>query len=76
LERRVPQIFLNPFEDIFRVWDLDVPIEDGELVKQLNKALTESSIESIPSTLNDSGPWKDLEEESVDNLIIIKKKKK
>lgn len=56
-------------EDIFRVWDLDVPAEDGELVKQLNKALTESSIESIPSTLNDSGQWKDLEEESVDNLI-------
>ena len=61
------------FEGIFRVWDLDVPAEDGELVKQLNKALTESSIESVPSTLNDSGPWKDLEEESVDNLIIIKK---
>ena len=59
----------TPFEDIFRVWDLDVPAEDGELVKQLNKALTESSIESIPSTLNDSGQWKDLEEESVDNLI-------
>ena len=62
------------FEGIFRVWDLDVLAEDSELVKQLNKALTESSIESVPSTLNDSGPWKDLEEESVDNLIIIKKK--
>ena len=33
-------------EDIFRVWDLDIPAEDGELVKQLNKALTESSIET------------------------------
>jgi hypothetical protein len=64
----------TPFEDIFRVWDLDVPAEDGELVKQLNNALTESSIEFVLSTLNDSRPWKDLEEESVDNLIIIKKK--
>ena len=56
-------------EDIFRVWDLDIPAEDGELVKQLNKALTDNSFESIPSTLNDSGAWKDLEEQSVDNLI-------
>ena len=56
-------------EDIFRVWDLDIPAEDGELVKQLNKALTDYSFESIPSTLNDSGAWKDLEEQSVDNLI-------
>ena len=56
-------------EDIFRVWDLDIPAEDGELVKQLNKALTDNSFESIPSTLNDSGAWKDLEEQLVDNLI-------
>nr|POE70630.1 hypothetical protein CFP56_40948 [Quercus suber] len=56
-------------EDIFRVWDLDIPAEDGELVKQLNKALTDNSFESIPSTLNDSGAWKDLEEQSFDSLI-------
>ncbi|CAL5377097.1 unnamed protein product [Camellia sinensis] len=36
--------------DIFRVWDLDIPDEeDGELVKQLNKALVESSVRSMPS---------------------------
>ncbi|KAM4089207.1 hypothetical protein ACB094_07G132200 [Castanea mollissima] len=56
-------------EDIFRVWDLNIPAEDGELVKQLNKALTDNSFESIPSTLNDSGAWKDLEGQSVDSLI-------
>ncbi|KAK7824124.1 hypothetical protein CFP56_034761 [Quercus suber] len=52
-----------------QVWDLDIPAEDGELVKQLNKALTDNSFESIPSTLNDSGAWKDLEEQSFDSLI-------
>ncbi|KAK9987946.1 hypothetical protein SO802_028185 [Lithocarpus litseifolius] len=56
-------------EDIFRVWDLDIPAEDGELVKQLNKALTDNSFELTPSTLNDSGAWKDLEEQSFDSLI-------
>ncbi|GMP37742.1 hypothetical protein CsSME_00009300 [Camellia sinensis var. sinensis] len=36
--------------DIFRVWDLDIPDEeDGELVKQLKKALVESSVRSMPS---------------------------
>lgn len=56
-------------ENIFRVWDLDIPAEEDELNKQLIKALTESSLESIPSTSNDSEAWKDLEEEPLDNLI-------
>jgi hypothetical protein len=55
--------------DIFRVWDLDIPAEEDELDKQLNKALAEISFESIPSTSNDSGVWKDLEEEPLFNLI-------
>ncbi|KAF3435788.1 hypothetical protein FNV43_RR22880 [Rhamnella rubrinervis] len=58
-------------DDIFRVWDLDIPVEEDELVKQLNKALEESSPQSKPlSTLDDdSGAWKDLTEESIDDII-------
>ena len=56
-------------EDIFRVWDLDIPAEEDELDIQLNKVLAEGSFESIPSTSNDSSAWKDLEEEPLDNLI-------
>lgn len=56
-------------EDIFRVWDLDIPAEEDELDKQLNKVLAEGSFESIPSTSNDSSAWKYLEEEPLDNLI-------
>ncbi|KAH0646107.1 hypothetical protein KY284_033991 [Solanum tuberosum] len=33
---------------IFKVWELDIPDEEDELVKQLNKALVGSSVDSIP----------------------------
>lgn len=56
-------------EDIFRVWDLNIPAEDDELGKQLDKALVESSLESTPSAFNDSGVWKDLEENSLENIV-------
>lgn len=56
-------------EDIFRVWDLDIPVEEDELVKQLNNALTENSFDSLPSSFNDSEAWKDLDENSLDDLI-------
>ncbi|XP_012084446.1 uncharacterized protein LOC105643839 isoform X2 [Jatropha curcas] len=56
--------------DIFRVWDLGIPPEEeDELVKQLNKALSESNVQLMPSTTDDSGASKDLIEESVDDLI-------
>lgn len=56
-------------EDIFKVWDLGIPSEEDELVKQLNNALSESSIQSMPSVSDDSGAWKNLKDESLDNLI-------
>uniref|UniRef100_A0A5B7BCU1 Uncharacterized protein n=1 Tax=Davidia involucrata TaxID=16924 RepID=A0A5B7BCU1_DAVIN len=56
-------------DDIFRVWDLDIPAEEDELIKQLNKALAESSLQPTPSTSDDSGVLKDLKEESLDDLI-------
>ncbi|KAF2322823.1 hypothetical protein GH714_031102 [Hevea brasiliensis] len=56
-------------EDIFRIWDLGIPVEEDEFVKQLNKALSESSDQLIQSRTDDSGAWKDCKEESVDDLI-------
>ncbi|KAA8546035.1 hypothetical protein F0562_020514 [Nyssa sinensis] len=56
-------------DDIFRLWDLDIPAEEDELTKQLNKALAQSSSQPIASTFDDSGVQKDLKEESLDDLI-------
>uniref|UniRef100_A0A6N2L6U6 Uncharacterized protein n=1 Tax=Salix viminalis TaxID=40686 RepID=A0A6N2L6U6_SALVM len=55
-------------EDIFKVWDLDIPDEEDELVKQLNKALSENPAQSTAPS-DDSGVLKDLKEESLDSLI-------
>lgn len=57
-------------EDIFRVWDLDIPAEEDELGKQLNKAaLTESSFKPTPSTLTDIEVSTDFEEAFHDHLV-------
>ncbi|MCD7464294.1 hypothetical protein HAX54_052472 [Datura stramonium] len=34
---------------IFKVWELDIPDDEYDIVKQLNKALAESSLDSTPS---------------------------
>ncbi|XVE93728.1 hypothetical protein REPUB_Repub01dG0219100 [Reevesia pubescens] len=57
--------------DIFRVWDLEIPAEEDDLIKLLNKAVaeTETSFESMPSAFDDSTVWKYLKDEPLDNLI-------
>ena len=57
--------------NIFRVWDLNIPAEEDDLIKQLNKAIaeTETSFQSMPSAFDDSTAWKDLKDEPLDNLI-------
>ncbi|GER42297.1 replicase large subunit [Striga asiatica] len=63
----------QPAKDIFKVWDLDLPPEedDDDLVKQLNKALGENSLDSRSSTSDDNvtKAWKDLPGKSLDDLI-------
>ncbi|XP_031271711.1 uncharacterized protein LOC116130101 [Pistacia vera] len=56
-------------EDIFKVWDLGVSAEEEELFTQLNKALSENTFQSTSSAFDDSGSWKDLKDDSLDNLI-------
>ena len=58
-----------PTEDIFRVWNLELPEEEDELVKQLNNALEEGLPQSLPSSFPDSDALKNLEETSVDDLV-------
>lgn len=55
-------------DNIFKVWDLDLPSEEGELVKQLDKALSENSNQTLPSSLNDSLN-EDMKESSLDDVI-------
>ncbi|KAJ0693130.1 hypothetical protein HanPI659440_Chr15g0593671 [Helianthus annuus] len=47
-----------PDEDIFKVWDLDIPVEEDELVKELKEALS-----------SDADKAKGLKTESVDRLV-------
>lgn len=61
-------------EEIFKVWDLNVPEEEGGLLSQLQKALAHpSSGQPHQSMLdsNDSNNWKEPEENLVNfhNLV-------
>lgn len=56
-------------DDIFKIWDLNIPFEEGELVKQLNKALAANSFQTMPPPFEDSEELKVSEEGSLDNLI-------
>ncbi|KAJ6739157.1 hypothetical protein OIU74_004006 [Salix koriyanagi] len=56
-------------EDVFKVWDLGIPDEEDELIKQLNKALAENPAQSTPSSSDDPGAGKKLKEESLDTSI-------
>ncbi|KAM7485019.1 hypothetical protein LguiA_001028 [Lonicera macranthoides] len=58
-------------DDIFKVLDLEIPDddEDDEFIKQLKKALLQSSLPPIPYTYDDSGVWKGLKDESLDDLV-------
>nr|KYP41503.1 hypothetical protein KK1_037121 [Cajanus cajan] len=55
-------------ENIFKIWDLDIPSEEGELVNQLDNALSENSFQTVPSSLGDLVKWKDIKENSLDDL--------
>ncbi|KAL0348450.1 UNVERIFIED_CONTAM: hypothetical protein Sangu_1072800 [Sesamum angustifolium] len=58
-------------EDIFKVWDLNIPPEDDDdLTKRLHKALEQNSSEPTTSVSDHSKAWKGLNgDESLDDLI-------
>lgn len=55
--------------DIFKIWDLNIPSEEGDIVKQLNKAMATNSFQMTTSSSIDSEPLKVFDEGSLNNLI-------
>lgn len=55
--------------EIFKVWDLDVPDEEDNFAKELNKALAGSSIQPSPSQLESSIAWNDSKDDILENLV-------
>lgn len=58
-----------PINNIFRVWDLNLPPVEDELVEQLNVALSENPVESAPSMDSNLSVLKDFKEDLLDDLI-------
>ncbi|KAL3515099.1 hypothetical protein ACH5RR_022001 [Cinchona calisaya] len=56
-------------EDIFKVWNLDMPDEEDEFIMKLNKAISESSLDLTPPVSEDSKLLKDLEDGHIDDII-------
>lgn len=56
-------------DNIFKIWDLDIPSEEGELVKQLDKALSENSFQTVSSSSDDPVKWTDMKDSSIDDLV-------
>lgn len=56
-------------DDIFKTWDFDIPSEENDLIKQLNKALAGNPLQPTPPFSDDSEAWKGLQDRSVDDLI-------
>lgn len=59
----------EPKDDIFKIWDLDVPPEEDDLIKQLNEALAGSSLDPNPSVSNEFKAWKNLKDAPLEDLI-------
>ncbi|CAM8907104.1 unnamed protein product [Rhodiola kirilowii] len=68
-------------DEIFKVWELELPSEESDFVTQLNKALKSvgfkpsnpfgTSYETFPLSVDDvaMAKWEDIKDESLDNLI-------
>lgn len=57
-------------DDIFKIWDFDIPPEENDLTKQLHKALAGNPSEpEAPPFPDDSEVWKGVQNSSVDDLI-------
>ncbi|XP_073278906.1 uncharacterized protein [Primulina huaijiensis] len=59
----------QPTDDIFKIWDLDIPPEEDDLIKHLNEALEGSSLESNPSVSDEFKAWKSSKDALLEDLI-------
>lgn len=55
--------------DIFKVWDLGFPAEEGEFIDQLNKALYRSSLQPSSPSVSDDALLKGLNDITIDDII-------
>lgn len=58
----------EPKDDIFKIWDLDIPPEEDDLIKQLNEALA-GSLDPNPSVSDEFKAWKNLKDAPLEDLI-------
>lgn len=59
----------EPKDDIFKIWDFDIPPEEDDLIKQLNEALAGSSLDPNPSVSDEFKAWKNLKDAPLEDLI-------
>ncbi|XP_073045698.1 uncharacterized protein [Primulina eburnea] len=59
----------EPKDDIFKTWDLDIPPEEDDLIKQLNEALAGSSLDPNSSVSDEFKAWKSLKDPLLEDLI-------
>ncbi|KAF7836733.1 uncharacterized protein G2W53_011592 [Senna tora] len=59
-----------PSDDIFKIWDLNIPSEEGELFKQWNKVMAANSLQMVPSSFDALEESKVLRVDSLNNLIV------
>lgn len=64
-----PEFAMESSSEIFKVWDLGLPVEEDVFMKQLNKALANSSLKKVTSTFDDSAAGKGFEDDSIDDLV-------
>lgn len=57
-------------ESIFKEWDIDIPEEEDELTKQLDKILSGGNTsQADPSSIDDTGVWEASRGQSIDDRV-------
>ncbi|CAH9068357.1 unnamed protein product [Cuscuta europaea] len=59
----------QPADNIFKVWELDIPDEEDELIGQVKIAVAESALEPEAAVSKCSGVWIESDASSLDDLI-------
>lgn len=59
----------QPTDDIFKIWDLDIPPDEDDLIKHLNEAFAGSSLEPNPSVSDEFKAWKSMKDAPLEDLI-------
>nr|GMD50436.1 uncharacterized protein LOC109154002 [Ipomoea batatas]GME06486.1 uncharacterized protein LOC109154002 [Ipomoea batatas]GME10467.1 uncharacterized protein LOC109154002 [Ipomoea batatas] len=58
-----------PAENIFKVWELDIPDEEDELIGKVKKAIAQRSLQPVASVSEDSPSSRGWNDQSLDDII-------